>query len=95
MTEKQIEAIKNALSKLNFTEAKTMKDKPHSYSVLYKEKNKDAFRLIAHAIDNYSIPKPFFNTTVNYLVIEEYQYWSCDPKGKCDLINRALIEHKY
>jgi hypothetical protein len=88
--------LKEIVADFHWQEAKTMRDKPHSYNVKAKNQNKEAFEYLANAIDEYGKPKKFFSTTFYYLEIDEYQYWSCDPKGKCALINRALIkDHNY
>ena len=96
MQEQLFIKLKSIIKDFKWQEAKTMKDKPHSYNVKSKNPNKEHFELLAKAIDNLGTPKKFFSKTYYYLEIDEYQYWSCEPKGLCTLINRALIsDHNY
>ena len=92
--------LKEIVEDFTWTEAKTMRDKPHSYNVKARNMNKELFEYLARAIRIHGKPKKFFSMTIMYLEIDDFHYWSMDKAednpNYCKLINRALIkDHNY
>jgi hypothetical protein len=92
--------LKEIVGDFTWSEAKTMRDKPHSYNVKARNTNKEWFEYLAKAIVVYGTPKKFYSMTIMYLEIDEYHYWTMDKASdnpnQCKLINRALIkDHNY
>lgn len=92
--------LKEVVEDFTWTQAKTMRDKPHSYNVKARNMNKEWFEYLANAIQIHGTPKKFFSMTIMYLEIDDYHYWTmhkADENPKYHkLINRALIkDHNY
>ncbi len=77
------------ISKLRFTEAKTMKNIPHEYTVKTEHRKEEYETLYKYIFKNHYI-KYFWNKPYKYCDIGEYTYWiMSDDIHTSKIINRA------
>lgn len=85
--------VKTFLNSLKWVEAKTMKNIPHEYSVLYwNYSNKKYFIEFAKLIQSEGYEEEFYGKKYKYINVDGYKYWTMDfPIENTNLINRAKL----
>lgn len=83
-----LKEIKELISSLTWTFAKTMPDIPHEYIVIgdYPKKS-DEIKVFIKGIESYGYAKTFYGKEYKYLEIDGYKYWVIE-----NIINRAKIK---
>lgn len=84
--------IEEAIKELFWTEAKTMKNIPHEYTVRNKDQEQLYIDLYNYIKNNY-YEKYFFRKKYKYCDIGDYTYWvMSDDINESKIINRCLKE---
>lgn len=89
-----MDKIQDIINKLSWTEAKTMKNIPHEYTVRNKSLNTEYETLYNYIYDNHYI-EIFYGKPYKYVIIGDFKYWiMTDDITQSVVINRCKIGDK-
>lgn len=90
--------MKSFIKKHQWTFAKSMPKNPHYYVCkdrLQSEDDREEFSNVVRFIQKYGYDEPFWKTTIRYLEVGLYKYWTMGYHWDMTIIiNRALIGDK-